>query len=68
MLDASKKKQVNCLKLWMKNTKTKNRIFEHESNIRSIQKRFMNKLLATKAGRVLEAMRKFRGLPEKKDR
>jgi len=29
MLEASKKKQVNCLKLWMKNTKTKNKLFEH---------------------------------------
>jgi hypothetical protein len=28
MLEATKKKQVNCLKLWMKNTKTKNRKFQ----------------------------------------
>ena len=29
MLEATKKKQVNCLKLWMRNTKTKNRLFAH---------------------------------------
>lgn len=29
ILDSTKKKQINCLKLMMKNTKTKNRIYEH---------------------------------------
>ena len=29
MLNATKKKQINCLKVWMRNTKTKNRIYAH---------------------------------------
>lgn len=53
MLDATQKKQINCLKLWMRNTKMKNRLFEEESKIRDIKKRFLSKLMSCKVGRIM---------------
>jgi hypothetical protein len=49
----------------LKNTRTKNKIYENEANIRNIQKRFMNKLLNTKVGRIVDAIGKWKGLPER---
>ena len=66
MLNATKKKQINCLKLWMRNTKTKNRLYAHEANIRDIKKRFLNKLLSTTAGSVIDSIKKIKSLPDRK--
>lgn len=68
MIDATNKKQTNALKLWMKNTKLRNKLFEHEASIRSIQKQFMNKLLNTKVGRLVDALRKWKSLPTRFDK
>ena len=65
MLVATKKKQINCLKTWMRNTKTKNRIYANEANIRDIKKKFLNKLLSTTAGGVIDAIKKMKALPDK---
>ena len=65
MIEATNKKQINVLKLWMKNTKLRNKLFEHEANVRHIQKQFMNKLLNTKVGRIVDALKKWKSLPKR---
>lgn len=67
IIQASKKKQINCINIWLKNTKVKNKMFEEESKIRDIQKKFLSKLLLTKTGRIVDALRKWKGIPEKKN-
>lgn len=34
ILDISKKKQINCINLWLQKTKLKNKMFENETKIR----------------------------------
>jgi hypothetical protein len=38
-----------------------------EERIKQIQKNFLNRMMMTKVGRVLEAFRKMKDLPERKD-
>lgn len=63
MIELTTKKQINCVKLWLKNTKLKNKVFSHNAKIRDIQKNILNKILATKAGKISDAIRKWRGIP-----
>ena len=63
ILDISKKKQINCINIWLRKTKLKNKMFEEKTKIREIQKKFISKLMMTKTGRIVEAFRKWKGIP-----
>jgi hypothetical protein len=67
MIEATKKKQINCVKLWLKNTKIKNKEFNDSAKIREIQRKILNKIMLTKAGRVWDALKRWKGIPEKKN-
>jgi len=67
MIEATRKKQINCVKLWLKNTKKKNQVFDHQAKIREVQRHILNKILSTKTGKILDAFKKWKGIPEKKN-
>ncbi len=67
MIEASKKKQINCINIWLKNTKLKNKEFENDSKIREIRTKFLNRLLMTKTGSIMDAFRKWKGIPNRKN-
>jgi hypothetical protein len=53
IVEISKKKQINCMNLWLLKTKLKNKKYEDETKIREIQKKFLCKLLMTKTGKIV---------------
>ncbi len=67
MIEASRKKQINCLNIWLQNTRLKNREYEQEIKIKEIRTRFLNRLLMTKTGGILEAFKKWKSIPNRKN-
>ena len=67
IIETIKLKQTKTIQLWLRNTKMKNALYSENSRIRQIQRNFMQKLLTTKAGKLYDAFRKWKGVPAKKD-
>jgi hypothetical protein len=53
--------------IWIKGMKGMRSDLDKEARIKAIQTNFMNRLMKSKIGKVVEAFKTWKGLPERKD-
>lgn len=56
MIKSTRMKQINCFKLWHNHCKSLTKLSADMEKIKEIQKKFLTKLLGTKAGRLVDAL------------
>jgi len=67
VVDSAKDRQLGMVNIWIKGMKGMRNDLDKDARIKAIQTNFMNRLMKSKIGKVVESFKAWRGLPERKD-